>query len=333
MKKIVVLILTIVLACSALFAIGTKETRADEEDVIFIGISKLVSHPGLDTIQAGITDYLDASEKYTFRYDVQNANGDISAAIQIAQVFNTEKTDINIGIATATAQALANTAQDTPLIFASVTDPVEAGLTGIKGVGGVSDMVPVDIHLNLIMQILPEIENLGMLYTSGEPNGIVLMEAMKKECEQKGINLVTTAVTNSSEVMMAAESIIDRVDAMYLPTDNTVATAVMALAEVSFSHGKPLFTADAAISYGTQVLLAGGFDYYAAGLLTGEIVERFLDGEALEDIGTVYLDRDSLEIYLNLDVASELGLSIPEEIISSAAILISEGDVINRASN
>ena len=93
------------------------------------------------------------------------------------------------------------------------------------------------------------------------------------------------------------------------------------------AHRIPLFSADTTSSYGTDVLLAGGFDYYASGLLTGEIVERYLDGENLEDIGVVYLDQESLEIYLNMDVASALGLTIPETIADSAAIVVSGGRV------
>lgn len=324
MKRIIIA-LFVLLSMFSSFSEGVREDYAQKK-VYKIGISKLLAHPALDAIEEGIKDYLDSTD-YAFEYDVQNANGEVTAASQIAQVFKDEGTDLNIGIATPTAQALANVCVDTPLIYSSVTDPTAAGLVGkgMENIAGVSDMVPVAAHLSLIMQIVPELESLGMVYTSGEANGIVLMEAMKAAAEDEGVNLITASVANSSEVRMAAESIIDRVDAVYVATDNTVISAITALSDVCIAHRIPLFSADTTSSYGTDVLLAGGFDYYASGLLTGEIVERYLDGEDLEDIGVVYLDQESLEIYLNMDVASTLGLAIPESISDSAAIIVSDG--------
>lgn len=326
MKRIIIA-LFVLLSMFSSFSEGVREDHAQKK-VYKIGISKLLAHPALDAIEEGIKDYLD-STGYAFEYDVQNANGEVTAASQIAQVFKDEGTDLNIGIATPTAQALANVCVDTPLIYSSVTDPTAAGLVGkgMENIAGVSDMVPVAAHLSLIMQIVPELESLGMVYTSGEANGIVLMEAMKAAAEDEGVDLITASVANSSEVRMAAESIIDRVDAVYVATDNTVISAITALSDVCMAHRIPLFSADTTSSYGTDVLLAGGFDYYASGLLTGEIVERYLDGENLEDIGVVYLDQESLEIYLNMDVASALGLTIPETIADSAAIVVSGGSV------
>lgn len=326
MKRIIIT-LFVLLSTFSSFSEGVREDYAQNK-VYKIGISKLLAHPALDAIEEGIKDYLD-STGYAFEYDVQNANGEVTAASQIAQVFKDEGTDLNIGIATPTAQALANVCVDTPLIYSSVTDPTAAGLVGkgMENIAGVSDMVPVAAHLSLIMQIVPELESLGMVYTSGEANGIVLMEAMKAAAEDEGVDLITASVANSSEVRMAAESIIDRVDSVYVATDNTVISAITALSDVCMAHRIPLFSADTTSSYGTNVLLAGGFDYYASGLMTGEIVERYLDGENLEDIGVVYLDQESLEIYLNMDVASALGLTIPETIADSAAIVVSGGRV------
>lgn len=326
MKRIIIT-LFVLLSMFSSFSEGVREDYAQKK-VYKIGISKLLAHPALDAIEEGIKDYLDSTD-YAFEYDVQNANGEVTAASQISQVFKDEGTDLNIGIATPTAQALANVCVDTPLIYSSVTDPTAAGLVGngMENIAGVSDMVPVAAHLSLIMQIVPELESLGMVYTSGEANGIVLMEAMKAAAEDEGVDLITASVANSSEVRMAAESIIDRVDAVYVATDNTVISAITALSDVCMAHRIPLFSADTTSSYGTDVLLAGGFDYYASGLLTGEIVERYLDGENLEDIGVVYLDQESLEIYLNMDVASALGLTIPETIADSAAIVVSGGRV------
>ena len=198
---------------------------------------------------------------------------------------------------------------------------------GIENVAGTSDMVPVKEQLNLIERITGA-KSIGMVYTSAESNGITLMETMRKACEEKGIELVTASVSNSAEVMMAAQSIIDRVDAMYVSTDNTVISAIASLSEVCSSNNVPLFSSDTTSSFGTEVLMAGGFDYYQSGRLTGEIIKRVLDGEKPEDIGTVYLDK--LEIYINLDVAEKLGISIPDDIITDAVYIIENGSEITK---
>ena len=291
-------------------------------EAVKIGISKLMAHPALDSIEKGIKDYL-LENGIDADVETQNANGDISTAVSIAQLFDTEKKDLVVGIATPTAQALANTFEDIPVVFATVTDPERAGLSGLENVAGTSDMVPVEEHLKIIEEVTGA-ERIGMIYTSGEANGITLMEAMKEACEKNGVELITASVSNSSEVKMAAESIIDRVDAMYEATDNTVISAIAAVSEVCMDNSVPLFSADVTSSFDTDVLIAGGFDYYASGKLTGEVIRRMLNGEEAKDIGTLYLE--DLEILINLDVATRLGIQIPDDIIQRARYVIENGE-------
>lgn len=320
MKRFAAIFAIVILAAVssiAIFANGAEET----DGRLQIGISKLLSHPALDSIEQGIKDYLEENG-ITAVYETQIANGEISTASSIAQLFQTEKKDIVVGIATPTAQALANVFTDIPVVFATVTDPEGAGLSGLQNVCGTSDMVPVGEQLNLIEEITGA-KRLGMVYTSSEANGITLMEAMKEACEERGIEFISASVANSSEVKMAAESIIDRVDAMYVSTDNTVISAITALSDVCRDNSVPLFSADTTSSFGTDVLLAGGFDYYQSGRLTGEVIKRILDGENPADIGTLYLEN--LEIYVNLDVAEELGIDIPESILTRSAYIIRDG--------
>ena len=292
-------------------------------EAVKIGISKLMAHPALDSIEKGIKDYL-LENGIDADVETQNANGDISTAVSIAQLFDTEKKDLVVGIATPTAQALANTFEDIPVVFATVTDPESAGLSGLENVAGTSDMVPVEEHLKIIEEVTGA-RRIGMIYTSGEANGITLMEAMKKACEKNGVELITASVSNSSEVKMAAESIIDRVDAMYEATDNTVISAIAAVSEVCMDNSVPLFSADVTSSFDTDVLIAGGFDYYASGKLTGEVIMRMLNGEEAKDIGTLYLE--DLEILVNLDVATRLGIQIPDDIMQRARYVIENGEI------
>ena len=326
MKKLIVFITISLIIAASFTVLSANATPEKSDENIQIGISKLISHPALDAIEEGIKDYLNENGIIA-AYETQTANGEISTASSIAQLFKTKGKDLVVGIATPTAQALANVFTDIPVVFATVTDPEAAGLMGIENVAGTSDMVPVKEQLNLIERITGA-KSIGMVYTSAESNGITLMETMRKACEEKGIELVTASVSNSAEVMMAAQSIIDRVDAMYVSTDNTVISAIASLSEVCSSNNVPLFSSDTTSSFGTEVLMAGGFDYYQSGRLTGEIIKRVLDGEKPEDIGTVYLDK--LEIYINLDVAEKLGISIPDDIITDAVYIIENGSKITK---
>ena len=302
------------IAAAALYAQGSGE----EDGTLRIGISKLMAHPALDDIERGIIDYLEENG-IDAEYDIQNANGDISTAASIANVFSTEGVDIAIGIATPTAQALANAFEDIPVVFATVTDVEAAGLAGLDNVAGTSDEVPIREHFSLIER-LAGARSIGMVYTSGEANGISSMKKMKAVCEENGVQLVTAAVSNSAEVRMAALSIADRVDAMYVATDNTVISAIASLSEVCMDSGIPLFSADTTSSFGTDVMVAGGFDYYRSGRQTGEIVSRILSGESPASIGTVLLT--DLELYINTEAADELGITIPEDMLAEAAYVI-----------
>ena len=171
----------ILLAIAALYAQGSGE----EDGTLRIGISKLMAHPALDDIERGIIDYLEENG-IDAEYDIQNANGDISTAASIANVFSTEGVDIAIGIASPTAQALANAFEDIPVVFATVTDVEAAGLVGLDNVAGTSDEVPIREHFSLIER-LTGARSIGMVYTSGEANGISSMEKMKAVCEENGV--------------------------------------------------------------------------------------------------------------------------------------------------
>lgn len=312
MRKI--LLLSLLLISS--FSLSAQASA--ESDGLKIGISKLMAHPALDDIERGIIDYLEENG-VNAEYDLQNANGDISTAASIANVFRTEGVDIAIGIATPAAQALANAFEDIPVVFATVTDVEAAGLSGLDNVAGTSDEVPIKEHFSLIEQ-LTGAESIGMIYTSGEANGIASMERMKAVCEENGVSFISASVANSSEVRMAALSIIDRVDAMYVATDNTVISAISSLSEVCTEASVPLFSADTTSSFGTDVLVAGGFNYYQSGRQTGEIVLRILNGESPSEIGTEYLE--DLDLYINTSVASRLGIEIPADMLENAAYVV-----------
>ena len=295
-----------------------------------IGVAKFVSHPALDAIEKGIVDEIQ-SARPDIKFDLQNSNADMGTAAQIARRFKDEKVTLAIGIATPTAQALANAIKDRPVLYSAVTDPVAAGLVasldkGGANVTGTSDMTPVRGQLDLLISLKP-IKRLGHVYNAGEANSVRLAELVKAYCAEKGIKLVVSTVTNSAEVKQATLSIADRVDAFYLGNDNTVFSAINAVAEVAIQKKLPLVTADpSSAEEGVPVLAALGFDYYAMGRATGKIALRVLAGEKTADI-PAYLSSDPKDFLLvvNKDTAAKIGLSIPDSVLARTSIVIEGG--------
>lgn len=276
-------------------------------------------------------DYL-ATTGLSVSYDLQNANGDISTASSIAQKFKSDKVDVAVGIATPSAQALAQVfpaTSSTAVVFSAVTDADEAGLVA-KNIAGVSDKNPVEEQIKLLIDIT-KAKRIGNIYASGEANGVVLMEMAKAACAKFGVEFVPAAISNSSEVKMAAQSIIDRVDAIYIATDNAVISALASIDDVTKKAGKVLFSADPSGIEGLDAMIAWGFDYYSIGLETGKVIEKILKGTEAGTIGTVYItDPTKFELWFNLDTAKKLGYTIPQSLQDGAAVLIKDGKKITQ---
>ncbi len=328
MRKGIILVLAVLAMVLPLFAGGTGESVDD--GVTMIGISKLMSHPALDAAEQGCIEYLE-STGLPVEFQLQNANGDVSTAASIAQQFRTSGCDIVLGIATGTAQALANVFDDIPVVFAAVTDPVDAGLVpSMEGsadvnVCGVSDMNPVEEQIRLLVDVTGA-KTIGNIYASGEANGVTLMEQAKAACEKLGVGFVEVAISNSSEVRQAAQSIVDRIDAMYIATDNAVISALPSVDEVCSDAGIPLFSSDPSGIDGLDCMISWGFDYSSLGTATGKLIERIINGEEPGPLGTVILeDPADFELWFNLDTAEKLGIEIGQEYLDMASVIIEDG--------
>jgi putative ABC transport system substrate-binding protein len=295
-----------------------------------VGVAKFVSHPALDALEKGIVDEISAARP-DLKFDLQNSNADMGTAAQIARRFKDEKVVIAIGIATPTAQALANAIKDTPVIYSAVTDPVSAGLVaslsaGGPNVTGTSDMTPVRQQLEFLFS-LKKVKRLGHVYNVGEANSVKLAEMVKGICAEKGVSLVVSTVTNSAEVKQAVLSIAGRVDGIYLGNDNTVFSALNAVAEVAIQRKLPVVTADpSSAESGIPVLAAIGFDYYAMGRATGRIALRVLAGEKTASI-PAYLSTDPKDflIVVNKDTAAKIGLKLSDSVLSGAQVIVEGG--------
>ncbi|WP_022667171.1 ABC transporter substrate-binding protein [Desulfospira joergensenii] len=322
------------LSAAVFLMIGMTLCQAHAGDHFLIGISKIVAHPALDALEQGVQDGVRESFPQA-RFDLQNANGEMSTAASIAQKFKAEDVDIAVGIATPTAQALVNAIKNRPVLFCAVTDPQGAGLVasvqkGEKGVTGTSDMTPVREQIMLLNRIKP-IKTLGHVYCSGEANAVTLAGIAKQVCKELNIKFVETTVTNSSEVKQAVQTIAPRVDGIYLSNDNTIFSALAAVTQVAMKHKIPVMSADPSSAETHDVLAAWGFDYYKMGRVTGRLAADILKGAKPEEIPTVYMtDPGDVDLLINLDVAAKLGLTFPGDIVKTANKVIQNGKMTSR---
>lgn len=319
-----------VVALSVSFSsVVSAAPKAKAATSVKIGIAKISQHAALDAIEQGIQDRLkelgvDAT------YDLQNANGDVGTAAQIAAIYKAEKVDVAVGIATPVAVALANTIKDKPVIFSCVTDPVIAGLVrdvnhGYRNVTGLSDAVPTVEDIKTFAE-LTGIKTLGYIYTSSEANSISSLELVKEGCKQAGLALVTQSITQSSEVKQAAEAIVKDVDGIYLTTDNTIFSALSALIDVFNRAHKPIYSADVTGAMNGGIAIASGFNYYKAGLATGDMIKEILDGKKPASIPVKFITKPAdKDLLLDLDALKDCGITLPQSFADDANMIFQNG--------
>ena len=299
-----------------------------------IGIAKIVQHVALDDVERGIIDVIDEAG-FAVQYDLQNANGDVNTAAQIAAKYKDERVDLAVGIATPVALALANTIKDIPIVFGTVTDPLSTGLVttlehGEGNVTGMSDFVDTESHIALFQDVAG-IKTLGYIYTSNEGNSISSLNLVQDACKRLGLQLVTQAITNSSEVKAAAEAIVARVDGIYLTTDNTVFSALASLVQVFGNAKKPIFSADVTGAQAGGILMASGFNYYKAGRATGELCVQILNGAKPEDLPVRFMTEPSdSDLLLDLDAAKNCGITFGDDLLAQANMIFENGELTLR---
>lgn len=324
LKKIVsTLFIAILISTLVLSGCGSGTS----EKTYKIGISQFVEHPALDSAREGVIaglkeDGLEEGKDFTFDY--QNAQQDFPTTQTIASNFVGSKVDLIVAIATPSAQAAANATKDIPIVITAVTDPVLAGLVNSMdksgtNVTGTSDMNPVREQLELIKEILPEAKSVGVIYNAAEPNSVVQVEIAKEAAKDLGLEIIEATVANTSEVNQAAQTLVSRVDAIYAPTDNAVASSISAILKVSNEAKIPVIPGERAL-VDAGALATLGIDYFSLGKQTGNIAARVLRGENPADMPVE--TSDDLKLVVNKKAADILGIEIPEEVLSRASEVI-----------
>jgi putative ABC transport system substrate-binding protein len=292
---------------------------------VTISVNQFVEHPALDAVLKGFQDDL-AENGVDVTFNVHNAQANMATANQIGSQIMGEKPDLILAIATPSSQACAQAMkkapymQNTPLLFSAVTDPVAAGLvTDLNAPGanitGVSDMLPLAKHMAMIREFMPEMKTLGVMYNSGETNSRSSVQLIKEVATEMDFAVVEATVSKTSEVYQAAKSLVGRVDAVFVPTDNTVVESLESVVKVGVENKLPLFCADVD-SVRRGAAAAMGFDYYKHGVQTGAMARKILDGAKPAETPVEF--QEALSLHLNLPYAAKMGLTVSDDLKAKA---------------
>ena len=312
---------------AALAGAASVRWPAIAQELKTVAVTAIVEHPALDAARRGIRDELAAAgyqEGHNLDLLFESAQGSPAIAAQIARRFVDEAPDVVVPISTPSAQAVVGATKEIPVVFTAVTDPVGARLVANLerpggNVTGVSDRSPIGLQLELIRGIMPAARRLGVIYNPGEANSVTLIELLRQEAPVRGLEIVEALAPRPADVLPAAEGLVGKVDAIYVPTDNTVVTALEAVVNVGTDNRLPVFAGDTdAVPRGAVAAL--GFNYYDLGRQTGKIVARVLEGAKPGDIPVQGVQIT--ELYLNPGAAAAMGVSIPQELLERAKFMV-----------
>lgn len=308
---------------------GGAEGNGGEGESYNVAIAQYVAHPSLDATAEGMKDVFEEADA-DIEVEEQNAQADQATMNNIVGGFGGDgNLDAVLPIATPIAIAAATSVTDTPIVFSAVTDPVDAGLvpdwdTPGENITGVSDMNPVDEQLQLITEVVGDVEVIGIPYSSAESNSVVQVDAANEAADELGVEIQEVAVTNTSEVAQGVESF-SNVDAIYVPTDNTVVSGLETVISYGIDNQIPVFAAESD-SVGRGTVGTYGLNYYEHGRQAGEMALSIMNGEAdIADTPTALADEAAMEYTFNQDAADQMGVEIPQDLLDQAN-MVGEGD-------
>ena len=281
-----------------------------------IGIVQLVEHDALDAANRGITDAL-KERGVTMEIDRQNAQADQSNLRNIAQRFVSHNYPLIFAIATPAAQTVANATSTTPIVATAVTDFAVAKLVKDNAkpgtnVTGSSDMNPIAAQTELLLKLVPNAKTVGTIYNSSEINSQLQIDILRKELEKHGVALAEATISSVNDIQQAAQSLVGKVDVMYVPTDNVVASSMPTLYRVTQAAKLAVVAGEAGmVKSGATATVA--VDYYNLGKIAGNMGADILEGKAKpQDMPIRY--QTEFKVVLNEPVVKELGLTVPEDV-------------------
>lgn len=315
MKKMIALTMTTMMAVLAFTGCGSA---ADSSKQYVIGISQYGQHPSLDNCREGFLLGLEESglvEGKDFIVDYQNAGFDDNITQQIAQSFSAKNVDLMCGIATPSATACYAAAEDKniPVIYTAITDPVEAKLDNAPNITGTSDKLPIEGQMQFIRELQPDAKTIGILYTTSEPNSVSAVREYQKKAAQYGFTIEALGVTQQSEVVQAADTLISKqIDCFTNLTDNNVVGVLPSILEKTNAANIPV--------YGSEIeqvklgcVASAGIEYISLGKQTGAMAAKILKGEATAD-DMPYETITDYQRYINPDALAHMGIEVPSAV-------------------
>lgn len=292
-----------------------KQQNTVKNDQVKVGVLQFVTHPALDEIYAGIKEGL-ADEGYAkAKINFYNAQADQSKVTTMSSQLVDQKNNVLIGIATPSAQGLVNATSDIPVIMGAVSDPVGAKLIkNVKkpegNITGVSDKFPVDKEIELIKSLTPNVKKIGVLYSSSEDNSKSQVAEFKKEAADKGLEVSEYAVSSTNDVTTIVNVALSKEDAIYVPVDNTIASAFSTVIALSNAAKKPVFpSVDTMVAQGG--LAAVTINQHDLGVATGKMAAQVLKGKKVSELPVEFYNKTTP--VANKDTAKLLGITIPEK--------------------
>ena len=297
---------------------------SEEKEVAKVGVAQIVSHTSLNEIRDAFTERMEElgyKDGENIEISYQDASNQSSNLNTIMAEFADNGSDVIVAIATKTAQSAANYADEIPVVFSAVSDPVEAGLVSDLNapdgnITGTSDEIQIDQMLSLAKSIDPELDSLGFLYDAAEANSVSNLKKAKAYCKENGIELIEATGKDLTELQSAIMSLIDQdVDAIFSPNDNTVASGLMALTDVAKEAKIPYYVgADSMVQDGGFATV--GINYTQLGRDTADMVDQILKGKAVSEI-PVKVFKDDLSIYVSQSYLDLLGVKLPDSILNN----------------
>ncbi|HEO7149851.1 TPA: peptide ABC transporter substrate-binding protein [Streptococcus agalactiae] len=316
------ILLTILVVGELFYNKSEKHLNLSEKQVVKIGILQYVTHDALDAIEKGVEDGL-AQEGYKgkkVKLTVLNAEADQSKIQAMSKQLVNHHNDILIGIATPSAQGLAASTKDTPIIMGAVSDPLGAKLvTNMKkpttNVTGLSNVVPTKQTVQLIKDITPNVKRIGILYASSEDNSVSQVTEFTKYAQKAGLEVLKYSVPSTNEIKTSMSVMTKKVDAVFVPQDNTIASAFRTVIVAANQANIPVYSSvDTMVEQGSIASVAQS--QYGLGLETAKQAIKVLRGKPVKDVPVKVIDTGKPS--LNLKAAKHLGIKIPKKIMKQA---------------
>ena len=300
-----------------------KDGAAASGKAIKVSIVQPMSHTSLDQIRDTITEELKGSG-LNFEITTENANGDTSALTTILQNEKIAGMDIIVPIATSTAQSAKSVFEgtDTPVVYAAVSDPVSAGLTGegSENITGVSNNIPSAEIVKLISNFQPDYKTIGFLYNSSETNSVSTINAAKKYCDEQGIKYEEASIAAVPELQEAVNRLLSKgVDVLYTGNDNSIASAMATYTDIAYAKKVPIYCgADSMVADGGFATI--GVDYVQLGRQAAQMIVKVAGGTKPADLP--YETLNNYARFVNLQAADRLGFTLTDDMLKDYTVLV-----------